>query len=246
MSSWRPLLSNEINNTEKIAVFVEECKAMGIKVLPPDINKSELKFAPGHAEDGKDCFIRYGLAAIKNVGSAAMALAIEERTENGEYVSPDDFAKRLESRTINKKIMEALTRAGAFDFSGEERAHLFARIDLIISAAATAQKDRVAGQTSLFSEDMNFGSAPVNLSSNNQIEYEPWTEDEILSAERELLGFYVTGHPLDSYRSLLIRRNIRGCQNCRISKSDASMNSWDALLALIKDIRKKQVSHLPS
>ena len=196
------LLSNEINNTEKIAVFVEECKTMGIKVLPPDINKSELKFSPGHAEDGKEVSIRYGLAAIKNVGSAAMALAIEERTKNEEYVSPDDFAKRLESRAINKKILESLTRAGAFDFSGEERAHLFARIDLIIAAASTAQKDRVAGQTSLFAEDMDFGSAPVNLSSNHTIEYEPWTEEEILSSERELLGFYVTGHPLDSYRQI--------------------------------------------
>ena len=196
------LLSNEINNTEKIAVFVEECKTMGIKVLPPDINKSELKFAPGHAEDGKESSIRYGLAAIKNVGSAAMALAIEETTKNAEYASPDDFAKRLESRTVNKKILESLTRAGAFDFSKEERAHLFARIDLIIAAASTAQKDRIAGQTSLFEEDMDFGSAPVNLSYNNKIEYEPWTEEEILSSERELLGFYVTGHPLDSYRQI--------------------------------------------
>jgi DNA polymerase-3 subunit alpha len=149
------------------------------------------------------------LAAIKNVGSAAMALAIEERTKNEEYASPDDFAKRLESRTINKKILESLTRAGAFDFSGEERAHLFARIDLIIAAASTAQKDRIAGQTSLFAEDMDFGSAPVNLSSNHTIEYEPWTEEEILSSERELLGFYVTGHPLDSYRPLFNKQKYK-------------------------------------
>lgn len=203
------LLSNEINNTEKIAVFVEECKTMGIKVLPPDINKSELKFAPGHEKDSSEESIRYGLAAIKNVGSAAMALAIEERTKNEEYASPDDFAKRLESRTINKKILESLTRAGAFDFSGEERAHLFARIDLIIAAASTAQKDRIAGQTSLFAEDMDFGSAPVNLSSNHTIEYEPWTEEEILSSERELLGFYVTGHPLDSYRPLFNKQKYK-------------------------------------
>ena len=203
------LLSNEINNTDKISVFVEECKSMGIKVLPPDVNKSYLKFSPEDSGDGRLSSIRYGLAAIKNVGSAAMNLAVNERAESGDYLSADDFARRLESRSVNKKILESLTKAGAFDFSGEERASIFARVDSIISAASLAHKDRISGQASLFDEDTDYGSAQTGLNNNTHVEFEPWNEDEILAAERELLGFYVTGHPLNPYRSLFAKGSYK-------------------------------------
>src|SRR4029077_17061607 len=120
------LLSNEINNTEKISVFVGECKRMGISILPPDINKSGLKFTPeivagiddagtGITVPGYNA-IRYGLAAIKNVGEAAMAMAIRERDERGEFSSSEDFCSRLDSRVANRKMLESLIKAGAFDF----------------------------------------------------------------------------------------------------------------------------------
>src|SRR5213593_4874270 len=122
------LLSNEINNTEKISVFVGECKRMGISILPPDINKSGLKFTPetiagigdagaGITDPGYNA-IRYGLAAIKNVGEAAMAMAIRERDERGEFSSLEDFCSRLDSRIANRKMLESLVKSGAFDFLG--------------------------------------------------------------------------------------------------------------------------------
>src|SRR5215471_3360708 len=121
------LLSNEINNTEKISVFVGECKRMGITILPPDINKSGLKFTPGTVADNGDAgrgindggynAIRYGLAAIKNVGETAMAMTIREREQRGDFASLEDFCGRLDSRVANRKLLESLIKAGAFDFT---------------------------------------------------------------------------------------------------------------------------------
>src|SRR5437762_1596474 len=137
------LLSNEINNTEKISVFVGECKRMGIPILPPDVNRSGLKFSPeATGADSTLNAIRYGLAAIKNVGQGAMELAIKEREAGGEFASLEDFCRRLDSRVANRKILENLIRCGAFDFLGRERAELFACIDESMAAAAASQKDR--------------------------------------------------------------------------------------------------------
>ena len=233
------LLSNEINNTDKISVFVEECKSMGIKVLPPDVNKSQLKFSPEYSEEDNIDSIRYGLAAIKNVGSAAMNLAVTERNQSGDYSSADDFARRLESRSVNKKILESLTKAGAFDFSEEERASIFSRIDTIISAASLAQKDRVSGQTSLFDEDTDYGSSQTNMFNNVEVEFEPWNEDEILAAERELLGFYVTGHPLDSYRAHFSSGNYRRLSELQDLRENKKYSFMGRIAGLEKMFTKK-------
>ena len=233
------LLSNEINNTDKISVFVEECKSMGIKVLPPDVNKSQLKFSPEYSEEDNIDSIRYGLAAIKNVGSAAMNLAVTERNQSGDYSSADDFARRLESRSVNKKILESLTKAGAFDFSEEERASIFSRIDTIISAASLAQKDRVSGQTSLFDEDTDYGSSQTNMFNNVEVEFEPWNEDEILAAERELLGFYVTGHPLDSYREYFSSGNYRRLSELQDLRENKKYSFMGRIAGLEKMFTKK-------
>src|SRR2546423_7894321 len=120
------LLSNEINNTDKISVFVGECKRMGISILPPDINRSSLKFTP-ESHDGKMA-IRYGLAAIKNVGEAAMQMSIQERERAGDYVSLEDFCGRIGTRIANRKMLESLIKAGAFDFVGRDGAAPFASI----------------------------------------------------------------------------------------------------------------------
>src|SRR5207302_1462885 len=169
------LLSNEINNTEKISVFVGECKRMGISILPPDINKSGLKFTPETvaaapsppfafqsatgASRPQSAAIRYGLAAIKNVGEAAMAMAVRERDERGEFASLEDFCSRLDSRVANRKMLETLIKAGAFDFTGRDRAELFACIEDALASSAALQRDRVAGQVSLFDEQTHAATA---------------------------------------------------------------------------------------
>ncbi len=195
------LLSNEINNTDKISVFVAECKRMGITILPPDVNRSKLKFAP-ETVGGNE--IRYGLAAIKNVGGGAMQSAIEERRKNGTFDSIEKFAERLDSKAVNKKILENLVKAGAFDYSGVDRPVLFSRLEQVMAAASAAQKDRASGQVSLFGdEEMDFGAPPPSAEAHAEVE--EWTQEQRLADEKELLGFYITGHPLDAYAGTIAR-----------------------------------------
>src|ERR1041385_3426411 len=211
------LLSNEINNTEKISVFVGECKRMGISILPPDINKSGLKFTPETVAAGVDrsvghstaaaggsgySAIRYGLAAIKHVGEAAMEIVIHEREQRGAFASLEDFCARLDSRVANRKMLESLIKAGAFDFLGRDRAELYGCIDDAVGASIAAQRDRLAGQVSLFDDataSTTTRKRPVTR----------WSDHEKLSYEKELLGFYVSGHPLDAYVEVFAAKNYR-------------------------------------
>ncbi|MCP5536935.1 MAG: DNA polymerase III subunit alpha [Akkermansiaceae bacterium] len=196
------LLSNELNNTDKLGIFVSECHRMDIEILPPDINKSQLRFAPEETPSGKMA-IRYGLAAIKNVGEGAMATAVAERNENGPFASLDDFSNRLDSRSVNKRILENLIRAGALDWTGETRAGMFARVEQVVASASSAQRDRAQGQVSLF-DTMDFaGGAPDPEQSTANGEIEEWSKDERLANEKELLGCYTSGHPLDKYRGVI-------------------------------------------
>jgi DNA polymerase-3 subunit alpha len=195
------LLGNEVNNTDKIATFVTECGRMGITILPPDVNRSALTFLPEELPGGRA--IRFGLAAIKNVGEAAMETAVADRAANGLFKSLEDFCSRLDSRTVNKKILESLVKAGAFDWDGRHRAELFAAIEGAMGAAASVQKDRASGQVSLFDSFTDLAPAPATSSTGSDSSVERWTRAEQLGHEKELLGFYVTGHPLDDYRGNL-------------------------------------------
>src|SRR5256712_166659 len=243
------LLSNEVNNTEKISLFVGECKRMGIAILPPDINKSGLKFVPeavaGIGDAGAPTrglqtgvttpgynrsynAIRYGLAAIKHVGESAMEAAIRERERGGDFTSLEDFCSRLDSRVANRKMLESLVKAGAFDFLAHERAVLFACIDEALSASASAYRDRAAGQVSLFDET----TAPTTSRKKQII---PWSEHEKLSYEKELLGFYVSGHPLDSYVDLFAAKNYRSIS----SLGELDDRAVFKIAGAIVDIEKK-------
>ena len=194
------LLSNEINNTDKIGVFVAECHRMGIEILPPDVNRSQLRFSPEPLRGGRMA-IRYGLAAIKNVGEAAMAGAIREREANGRFESIEEFANRLDARVITRRLIESLVKAGAMDWTGESRAGMFARLEQVCASASSLQRDKEAGQPSLF-EPSNLGGGAAQEARDGG-DVEEWPKDERLEHEKELLGFYVTGHPLDKYRGVV-------------------------------------------
>ncbi|HEU0274785.1 MAG TPA: DNA polymerase III subunit alpha [Candidatus Udaeobacter sp.] len=241
------LLSNEINNTDKISVFVSECKRMGISILPPDINKSGLKFIPettaAAVADGREGdaqaaplqqnAIRYGLAAIKHVGETAMEGAIREREERGDFVSLEDFCARLDSRVANRKLLESLIKSGAFDFLGRDRSELFSCIDDAVMASAAAQRDRVAGQVSLFDEAM----APTT-SKKRQIT--PWSEHQKLSYEKELLGFYVSGHPLDAYADVFTAKNYRSIASLSGLDDRAPFKIGGAIVEVEKKFTRKE------
>jgi DNA polymerase-3 subunit alpha len=145
--------------------------------------------------------IRYGLAAIKNVGEAAMVAAIAEREKHGAFKSLDDFCGRIDSRKISRKAIECLIKCGAFDFAKTERSRMFAEVESAMASAASAHRDKAAGQSSLFG-DMAEVAKPVTARRGGP-PVAPWPLSEKLAYEKELLGFYVTGHPLDEYRGEL-------------------------------------------
>ncbi len=243
------LLSNEINNTDKISVFVGECKRMGISILPPDINRSGLKFTPestvaaaydrrsqddgAHRAPLQHNAIRYGLAAIKHVGTGAMEAAIRERERGGDFSSLEDFCSRLDSRIANRKMLESLVKAGAFDFLGRERAELFARIDEALTASAAAYRDRAAGQVSLFDET----TAPTT--SRKRV-ITRWSEHEKLSYEKELLGFYVSGHPLDAYIDLFAAGKYRSIASLGELDDRATFKIAGAIVEVEKKFTRKE------
>jgi DNA polymerase III subunit alpha len=178
--------------------------------------------------------IRYGLAAIKNVGEGAMEVAIKEREAGGEFASLEDFCKRLDSRVANRKILENLIRCGAFDFLGRERAELFDCIDESMAAAASSQRDRASGQVSLF-DDM---PAPAAKPSSRRVI--PWSEHERMSYEKELLGFYVTGHPLDAYAAVLSEGKYQSIASLNELPDRASFKIAGAIVQVDKKFTKKE------
>lgn len=185
------MLTYDASTTDRLAEVIAECRRMDIPILPPAINTSVLKFAPDPNGPG----IRFGLASIKNVGAGAMEVAVNERDSSGPYQSMEEFCTRLDSRTVNRKILESLVKCGVFDEFEGNRAALFGTIEPAMSAAASHQRDRASGQGSLFG-DLAMETAP---SSQSGTPVEPWTQLETLRYEKELLGYYVSGHPLDSY-----------------------------------------------
>lgn len=229
------LLGNEVNNTDKISVFVAECARMGITILPPDINRSALTFLPEEYPGGRA--IRFGLAAIKNVGEAAMAAAVAEREANGPYKSLEDFCSRLDSRTVNRKILESLVRAGAFDWDGRHRAALDAAIEGAIGAAASVQRDRASGQVSLFDSFADLAPAPARDAGDRRTP--AWSRAEVLAHEKELLGFYVTGHPLDDYRGSLEAGSYATAAGAHAVTGKESLRLAGLLISVEKKYTKK-------
>ncbi len=200
------LLTSEAGNLDKVAKYVEECRRMGIKVLPPDVNQSQLQFA---VVDGT---ISFGLAAIKNVGEAPARAIAAEREENGPYEDIYGFCARLDSRSVNRRLAESLNRAGAFASTGWARAEVEAALDAAFSEGQVAQRDRDSGQTSLF-DLMDADEAADFVRSKPEVE--EWPEHELLQFEKDMLGLYVSSHPLEKYTKLLKHFSVRDATNLR-------------------------------
>ncbi len=202
------MLSSELGNSEKVSHFVAECEAMGLKVLGPDVNESREMFTPVFKPtvDGSEAAIRFGLAGVKGVGELAAQKIIEEREKSGPFTDFADFAKRVDGRAINKRVLEHLVKTGAFDFSGAARKPLFEGIDAAIAGAASAARDKAAGQHSfldIFAEEAPPPPAKESQASRNaNPSATDFSAPERLAYEKELLGFYVTGHPMNSYVGL--------------------------------------------
>jgi len=189
------LLTCDINNTNNVVKFISECREMGIKILPPDVNESDKVFTV--VDEG----IRFGLAAVKNVGAGAIDSVLEVRKEGGRFVSLFDFCERVDLRKVNKRVIESLIKAGAFDFLGAKRAQLFAAMDEAMAHAQAFQRDRMAGQVNLF--DVMSSQTPEARAEPALPQIEEWRERQKLAYEKEALGFYITGHPLDQFETEL-------------------------------------------
>ncbi len=187
------LMASDMGNTDKIVNFINECRNMNIRILPPDVNESLHDFTVvGNA-------VRFGLAAVKNVGDAAIESIIESRKKDGKYESLFDFCERVNLKSVNRRVIESLIKCGAFDSFGAKRSQLIAILDRAMSIGQKFQKDRELGQRSLFG-GFSFRDETVDRSLPDMPE---WSKSELLSAEKESVGFYITGHPLLSIENEL-------------------------------------------
>ena len=193
------MLSAELGNADKVSHFVAECESMGMTVLGPDVNESREMFTPVGAR------IRFGLAGIKGVGAQAAQKIIEEREANGAFADFEDFITRVDARALNKRVLEHLIKTGGFDFCGASRKALSESIDAALATSAAAARDKAAGQNTFL--DMLAEPEPAAADNpKSKIELskseDDFTPAEKFTFEKELLGFYVSGHPMNAYQGL--------------------------------------------
>ncbi len=191
------LLSSEIGDTDKIVMYIAECKDMGIAILPPDINESTLEFKS--QENG----IRFGLLAIRNVGEGAIRSILEFRNQQKRFRSLFQFCEEVDSKSLNKRVMESLVKSGAFDSLGWKRSQCMAMTDTAIECGQKARRDRESGQKGLFANLMAAGQTP--MSEPSPPDMPEWPLEQRLQLEKETIGFYVSGHPLDRFASEIAR-----------------------------------------
>jgi DNA polymerase-3 subunit alpha len=220
------LLSSEIGDTDKVVEYINEARELGINVLAPSVNESGWKFTVTGEKE-----IRFGLGAVKNVGRGAIESIIEARRTGGPYRSLQDFCERVDLRLCNKRVVESLVAAGAMDQLDGHRAQLAAALDNVFAEAQLRQAEKSAGQESLFGE---FPSArPAALS---MPDVAPWSEAERLAREKEVIGFFISGHPLERYREEV---SLFG------TRTTATLAMWSehqVLAAVVVTSIKRQIS----
>ena len=207
-------LNSFLGNLDKVPLYIEECRKMGIEILKPDINKSFTKFT---VDNGK---IRFGLGSIKNVGNSVIDSIVNNREQNGEFKDFSDFCERMQESSVNKKCIESLIKAGVFDEFEQTRSTLMASYEDIVDSISNSNKRGLKGQVTMF--DLAFGSSGFNDNSDrdggtneenvgNQLDkmkynytvLKEYSDKELLAMEKEMLGLYISGHPLEVYRSII-------------------------------------------
>lgn len=188
------LLTSIMNNPDKLTLYIEECRKMKIEILPPDVNESSIDFTVSGNK------IRFGLAAVKNVGTSAIKAIIESRGKEGRFTSLEDFCEKVDLSVVNKRVVESLIKCGAFQSLGLKRSQALAVMDSVLEIGQKRQEDKKRGQLSLFDLTGGDDYKGWSLQIPNIEEY---TNHEILAMEKETLGFYVSGHPVSSYTANL-------------------------------------------
>ncbi len=197
------LLTSDMNDSDKVVKYMTECREMGVAVLPPDVNESLAEFTVV-GEQGDQ--IRFGLAAVKNVGAAAIEAVIESRQEEGFFGGLFDFCSRVDLRKVNKRVIESLVQAGAFDTIEPNRARLFIAVEEAMARGQAIAREREGGQTSMFdlmAESSAGGPSAADGLGENLPDIEDWPPAVRLAREKEALGLYLSGHPLDDFRKVL-------------------------------------------
>ena len=226
------LLSCDVENTDKVVKYINECRQEKIEVLPPDINESFNDFTVINDR------IRFGLAAVKNVGGAALESILAERKASGPYRSLSDFAGRIDSSKVNRKVIESLIKAGAFDSMNGSRAQFMAVIDQCIDRAKSVQRDRLSGQMNLFT----IGQTATKQAESVEVELpevKEWPKLERLAYEKETVGFFLTGHPLEGVMTdlrRLVDTDIAGAAKLR----DGQVARIGGLITSYKEHKSKK------
>ncbi len=219
------LLSSEIGSTDKVVQYINEARELGLEVLPPDVNESGFKFTVIG-----DHRIRFGLGAVRNVGRGAIESMIQGRRDQP-FTALRDFSQRIDLRLCNKRVLESLIAAGALDDLGGHRAELTAALDEVLREAQLLQQEREAGQASLF------GEAPSSRPGQTALpELPAWSEQERLTREKEVLGFFISGHPLERFRAEV---EVFG------SRTTATLSEWgehQVTVAAVVTLVKRQIS----
>ncbi|MCW4460750.1 DNA polymerase III subunit alpha [Sphingomonas sp. BT-65] len=219
----------ELGQTEKLAVFVEDMKRLGVPCLPPDINASEAEFSVEAVEDG--FAVRYALAGLKGVGEKAMELLVEERHAKGRFQSLDDFARRVDPRLLNKRQVEALAGAGGFDSIAPDRPGVHAAAETILAVAQRTHENRTSGQGGLFGEAEPVGAA-IQLPKSAH-----WTLGQRIEAEKDSFGFFFSAHPLDRYQHLARLHSARTIVSLNDIEIAEGGRAGATIAALIEDAR---------
>jgi len=255
------IMTSDKDKIDKVVRTIADARAMGITVLPPDINESDTDFKVVYTHPGKNrraakgekvkdaCGpqVRFGLGAVRGLGGAALETLFEARAAGGPFGDLFDFASRVDAKKINRSVLEALVQCGAFDSTlgaqGVSRARAYASIDVALERSRSASRDREAGQTNLFglfdaAPKAAAAGGPRGLSAGDYAETAPWDRRETLVRERQSLGFYVSGHPLERYvkgGSLLARLDAKPISEC------AGMADWSVvkLAGMVEGYREK-------